>query len=123
MIPFCEAEGIGLRPWSPVARGLLTRPASEETSRSEQDVKTKRWFQGENNCIIIQRVEEIAKAKGCSMANLALAWLLHRGECPIVGLNSESRIESASEVFKISLKKEDVEYLEAPYRPLEVQAM
>lgn len=123
MIPFCQAEGVGLIPWSPIARGLLTRPASAESARSEQDVKTKKWFKGDNNAEIIGRVEKIAAAKGCSMVNVAMAWLLHRGECPIVGLNSASRIESAAEVFDVRLDAADMAFLEEPYMPLQVQAM
>ena len=125
MNPFCEAEGIGLIPWSPLARGLLARPFGEKTERSEKDVKTKKWFQeaDEQNEGIVGRVEELARRKGCKMAVLAVAWCLAKGVCPIVGLNSLERIERVSDAFDVDLSKEDLEYLEEPYRPLKVQAI
>lgn len=123
MIPFCHAEGVGLIPWSPVARGLLTRPWSEQTERSKKDVKSGKWFQGCQNEEIVRRVEELAKLKHCSMSSIALAWLLHKGACPIVGLNSLERIDTASEALGVVLTDKDMQLLEALYRPLEPQAM
>ncbi|KXT17270.1 hypothetical protein AC579_554 [Pseudocercospora musae] len=123
MIPFCEAEGVGLIPWSPVARGLLTRPWAEQTERSKKDAKTAKWFQGDQNEIIVGRVEKLAKNKHCSMSNLALAWLLHKGACPIVGLNSTSRIEAVSEALGIDLTAAEMQYLEEPYQTVAPQAM
>ncbi|RMY38606.1 hypothetical protein D0866_02491 [Hortaea werneckii] len=108
MIPFCQAEGIGLIPWSPVARGLLTRPFTQQTERSQQDAKTQKWFQGEQNQAIIGRVEELAAQKQCSMSSVALAWLLKKGTCPIVGLNSIDRIEAVSEALAIDLADEEM---------------
>lgn len=123
MNPFCQAEGIGLIPWSPIARGLLTRPYAQETERSLQDVKAKKWFQGRQNEEIVSRVEKLAVKKGCSMSSLAIAWLLHKGACPIVGLNSVSRIEKVSEALSVSLSTEEMHHLEEMYLPLQVQAM
>lgn len=123
MIPFCKAEGVGLIPWSPIARGLLTRPSDHQTERSQQDVKTKKWFQGDQNRKIIGRVEKLATEKHCTMSALAIAWLLRKGECPIMGLNSVKRIESVSEAFAIELTDAEMNFLEEPYCPLEVQAI
>lgn len=123
MIPFCQAEGVGLIPWSPIARGLLTRPFSQQTDRSQKDTKTKKWFKGDQNEEIVARVERIAAEKGCSMSAVAMAWLLTRNECPIVGLNSLDRVEKASEPFAVQLTEQDTLYLEEPYMPLEVQAI
>ncbi|GIZ41881.1 hypothetical protein CKM354_000517000 [Cercospora kikuchii] len=123
MISFCQAEGIGLIPWSPLARGLLSRPHSEQTDRSAKDVKTKKWFQGNQNSSIVNRVEAMAKEKGCTMSDLALAWLLHKGACPIVGLNSIPRIKAASEALSVRLTAADMKHLEELYQPLAVQAM
>lgn len=123
MNPFCHAEGIGLIPWSPNARGLLTRPWSDETERSRQDAKTKKWFQGGQNQQIVERVEQIASARGCSMSSVALAWLLNKGSCPIVGLSSLSRIEAVNEVFSVQLTASEVAWLEELYQPLQVQAI
>lgn len=121
--PFCDVEGIGLIPWSPLARGLLARPSNVQTERSKRDAKTAKWFAGDQNEKIIGRVQQIAESKGCSMSAVAMAWLLHKGTCPIVGLNSLERIEAATEAFGIYLAKEEVQLLEEPYQALAVQAI
>lgn len=123
MNPFCKAEGIGLIPWSPLARGLLARPWQEKSARSDQDQKTKRWFVGDQNEIIVARVEELAHQKGCAMSSVAMAWLLKKGCCPIVGVNSIQRIEASLESLEIELTSEEVKLLEEFYRPLDVQAI
>ncbi|OJJ48181.1 hypothetical protein ASPZODRAFT_130129 [Penicilliopsis zonata CBS 506.65] len=123
MNPFCEAEGIGLIPWSPLARGLLARPWHEKSARSDQDEKTKKWFVGDQNQMIVARVEAIASRKGCSMSAVAMAWLLRKGACPIVGLNSIERIEAATEALGVQLTDEELDMLEEPYRPLALQAI
>lgn len=123
VIPFCNAEGIGLMPWSPLARGLLARPASQKTERSELDVKTKKWFVGSQNEQIISRVEEIAGQRKCAMADVALAWLFAKGACPIVGLNSIKRVEEACRALRVTLTEEELERLEELYQPLRVQAV
>ncbi|KAJ5704137.1 hypothetical protein N7493_011275 [Penicillium malachiteum] len=123
MNPFCEAEGVGLIPWSPLARGLLARPWHEKSSRGDQDEKTKRWFVGDQNAAIVSRVEELSERKKCAMSSVAMAWLMRKGACPIVGLNSVVRIEAALEALDIKLSPEEVEYLEQPYQPLSVQAI
>ncbi|KAL6237477.1 hypothetical protein BDW75DRAFT_228666 [Aspergillus navahoensis] len=121
--PFCDVEGIGLIPWSPLARGLLARPADIQTERSKRDAKTAKWFAGDQNEKINRRVQQIAAAKGCSMAAVAMAWLLHKGACPIVGLNSIERIEAVIKVFGVRLTDEEVRLLEEHYRPRDVQAL
>jgi aryl-alcohol dehydrogenase-like predicted oxidoreductase len=123
MNPFCDAEGVGLIPWSPIARGLLTRPFAQHTERSQQDKKAKKWFQGQQNGELVTRVEKLAAKKSCSMSSLAIAWLLHKNACPIAGLNTIARIENVSEALSVSLSEEDMLYLEELYVPLEVQAM
>ncbi|KAL3440670.1 NADP-dependent oxidoreductase domain-containing protein [Aspergillus insuetus] len=121
--PFCDVEGIGLIPWSPLARGLLARPSSVQTERSKRDAKTAKWFAGDQNAKIIDRVEQLAESKGCSMSAVSMAWLLRKGACPVVGLNSAERIVAATEAFSITLSDEEARWLEEPYRPLEIQAM
>ncbi|KAJ5883421.1 uncharacterized protein N7473_010307 [Penicillium subrubescens] len=110
MNPFCQAEGIGLVPWSPQRGG-------------NQDQKTKRWFVGDQNEGIVSRVEELARQKDCAMSSVAMAWLLQKGCCPIVGLNSIDRIEASLESLEVELTREDVALLEEAYRPLTVQAI
>lgn len=123
MNPFCDAEGVGLIPWSPLARGLLARSWQQKSARAEQDEKTKRWFVGDQNEIIVDRVEELARSKNCAMSSVAMAWLLQKGACPIVGLNSITRIEASLEAFDVELTLDEMRYLEEPYRPLAVQAI
>lgn len=127
MIPFCQAEGIGLIPWSPNARGLLTRPwaAAEATARSQRDAKTKKWFRGRGrqNEEIVRRVEKLAEEKGGTMSSVALSWLHSKGCCPIVGLDKMERIETVNDVFSLRLTDEDIRVLEEPYQALEVEAI
>lgn len=120
---FCRAEGIGLIPWSPLARGLLARPWNEKTARSEQDLKTKKWFNSGEEEAIVRRVEQLAEQKRCSMGAVAIAWLLKKGTCPIVGLNSAERIETASEALSVELAESEIEMLEELYKPLAIQAI
>ncbi|KAF1960152.1 putative oxidoreductase [Byssothecium circinans] len=122
MIPFCESEGIGIIPWSPLARGMLGKPAGATSSRNEADAKTKKWF-GDANPEIIQRVEELSKKKGCSMASIATAWVLRKGCSPIVGLTSVQRVEQIMEALGVELTDEECRYLEEVYKPRSLQAM
>ena len=129
MLPLCEREGVGVLPWSPLARGFLTRPHEEldhtvrgeymENSRFAERIATYRANGGEE---INERVEELAADKGVTMAQIALSWLLHQEavDAPIVGTTSIEHLEDAVEALDIDLSDSDLEYLEAPYRPVEV---
>ncbi|WP_436909066.1 aldo/keto reductase [Halosimplex marinum] len=129
MLPLCEREGIGVVPWSPLARGYLTRPHEEladtvrgeymENSQFAERIATYRANGGEE---INERVEELAAEKGVTMAQIALSWLLHQEavDAPIVGTTSVEHLEDAVEALDIDLSDSDLEYLEAPYRPVEI---
>ncbi|KEF57873.1 alcohol dehydrogenase [Exophiala aquamarina CBS 119918] len=122
MIPYCNHTGVGLIPWSPVARGALTRPyASRDTLREKTDNYLKTLIRSRDDKVdeeIINRVEEVAKKIGKSMAQVAIAWTLSKKDvCPIVGLNKPERIDEAVEATKITLEEEDIKYLEEPYQP------
>ncbi|KAH9816350.1 Versiconal hemiacetal acetate reductase [Teratosphaeria destructans] len=121
MIPYCQHTGVGLIPWSPVARGVLTRPWSERNTKREQsDNFLKSLIRKRENEIdkaIIDRVEEVAKKHGVSMACIATAWSIHKGCCPIIGLGSKERIEEAVANASFQLSEEDAKYLEEPYLP------
>ena len=123
VVPFCQAEGIGLIPWSPLARGLLARPPAQTTARGEKDAKTAKWFEGKQNEEIVRRVGLLSACKRCSMGDIALAWLMAKGACPIVGLNSISRVESSLHALQVTLTRDEMEYLQDLYQPLRVQAM
>ncbi|KAL4932260.1 aldo/keto reductase [Aspergillus undulatus] len=122
MIPYCHHAGIGLIPWSPLARGLLARPwRSAPTLRESTDGALNMLIRNretEADKAIVERVEEIAKKKGVSMAQVAIAWSLGcGGENPILGLSSKERIDEAVESIKVKLTEDERKYLEEPYVP------
>jgi versiconal hemiacetal acetate reductase len=122
MIPYCNHTGVGLIPWSPVARGALARPwNSRDTIRDKTDNFLQVLVRSRNDKVdeeIIGRVEKIAQKTGKSMAQIAIAWCLTKKDvCPIVGLNKKERIDEAVEAVKIKLSEEDIKYLEEPYQP------
>ncbi|OJZ87519.1 hypothetical protein ASPFODRAFT_32192 [Aspergillus luchuensis CBS 106.47] len=128
MIPYCRDTGVGLIPWSPMARGVLTRPwGSRSTVREATDGALKfliRSRETESDKAIVDRVEEIAKKKGVSMAQVAIAWSLsHPNENPILGLNSKERIDEAVAGTKVKLTDEEIKYLEEPYIPKAITAL
>jgi aryl-alcohol dehydrogenase-like predicted oxidoreductase len=127
MHPLCREEGVGAIPWSPLARGYLARPHEEleATTRGRSDglmderVAAYRANGGDE---INERAEELAAEKGVSMAQIALAWLLHQDavDAPIVGTTSVEHLEDAVEALEIDLSESDQDYLEEPYGPVEV---
>jgi len=125
MIPYCNATGVGLIPWSPIARGVLTRPWDDRTTvREKSDAFLHALVRSHENEIdkaIVGRVEEVAKKRGVSMATIATAWCVGKGVRPIIGLGSKERIDQAVENAKYKLSEEDVKYLEEPYLPKTIQ--
>jgi Predicted oxidoreductases (related to aryl-alcohol dehydrogenases) len=120
MIPYCQDTGVGLIPWSPLARGVLTRPWGERSTVRESTDRALTFLvrnrETEADKAIVDRVEEIAKKKGISMAQAATAWSLsHKGVNPIVGLSSKERIDEAVAAIKVKLSEEEIKYLEEPY--------
>jgi len=129
MLPLCEREGIGVIPWSPLARGYLARPheAYETTERGENDADARRdrienHYRAGGGDETNERVEELAEELGVSMAQVALAWLLHKDwvDAPIVGVSSIDHLEDAVEAVDVSLSDSEMEYLEEPYEPVGV---
>lgn len=121
MIPYCKDASIGLVPWSPLARGVLARPwAARDSNRETTDLAMKllvRMRESEADKAIVDRVEKIAKVKGVSMAQVAIAWLHYHGTFPALGLNSPERIDEAVGALKVKLTEEEVKELEEPYLP------
>jgi aryl-alcohol dehydrogenase-like predicted oxidoreductase len=127
MLPLCERKGVGVIPWSPLARGYLTRPHEEfsQTIRAKymndsemaERIDTYRSNGGDE---INERVEELAAEKDVTMAQISLAWLLHQDvvDAPIIGTTSVEHLEDAVEALSISLSKDDLEYLQEPYGPV-----
>jgi len=125
MLPLCETEGIGVIPWSPLARGYLTRPHEEidATTRgdSEEHMYEHPYREGGGR-EVNERVQELAADKGVTMAQISLSWLLHKDwvDAPIVGTTSVEHLEDAVEALEIDLTSSDVAYLEEPYEPVRV---
>ena len=125
MLPLCEKEDVGVIPWSPLARGYLTRPHEEfdTTTRGETDEYAREHpYAANGGEEINERVEEVANDEGATMAQIALAWMLHKDwvDAPIVGTTSVEHLEDAVAALDISLSESDIEYLEAPYGPVPV---
>ena len=123
MIPLCRAEGIGLLPWSPLARGFLAgnrrRGGFGETTRARTDDFAHRLYFQESDFAVVERVGEVAAAHGTSHARVALAWLLHRPEvtAPIIGASKMSHLEDAVAALDLKLSDEEIKALEEPYQP------
>lgn len=122
MLPLCIDQGVGLIPWSPLARGRLARPWGEVTSRTETDEFGKHLYDagGEANQAINAEVEAIARSRGVKMAQVALAWVLQKQPvaAPIVGATRLDHLTDAVGALDVTLTPEEITRLEAPYRPL-----
>ncbi|KAJ6573244.1 Aldo/keto reductase [Mycena sp. CBHHK59/15] len=123
MFPTVKHFGVGIIPWSPLARGVLTRPiaAQTETARGTGDPFVSK-YNGDAATTIVSRVEEIAKKKGVSMAQVALAWSMHKDgiTAPIIGTTSLEKITDAIAAVHLELTDEEMKYLEEAYKPLPV---
>jgi aryl-alcohol dehydrogenase-like predicted oxidoreductase len=121
MLPLCRAEGIGVIPWSPLARGVLARPANEReaTSRARNDPMRDSRYRDESDDVIVERVDDIARKRGVANAQVALAWVLAQPgvTAPIVGATRMSHIEDAVGALDIALDEEETKALTEPYRP------
>jgi aryl-alcohol dehydrogenase (NADP+) len=118
MLPLCADQGIGVIPWSPLARGRLTRDWDESTARSETDAFGKRLY-SESDRVIVDRVAEIADQRGISRAQVALAWMLSKPvvTAPIVGVTKDHHLDDAVAAVDVQLSEEEIARLEEPYTP------
>lgn len=122
MLPLCKDQGIGVIPWSPLARGRLTRPwQSEQTRRSETDRFGNTMYSRteEDDKRVVDRLAEIATKRGVPQAQIALAWLLNKLEvtAPIVGATKLHHLEDAVAAVSLKLTPEEISALEEPYTP------
>jgi aryl-alcohol dehydrogenase-like predicted oxidoreductase len=121
MLPLCEAEGVGVIPWSPLARGRLTRDWQDDTPRIAADNygKTLYAHTGELDRPIVERVAGLAAQRGVPRAQIALAWVLQKSAvtAPIIGASKAQHLDDALSALAIRLTPEEVASLEAPYRP------
>jgi len=121
MLPLCAAEGIGVLPWSPLARGRLARPWGEKTDRMERDEVSRKLYDAtaEADQKVVERVGEIAEKRGVPRAQIALAWLLAKPvvTAPIFGATKLQHLEDAVAALSLKLSPEEVVALEEPYVP------
>lgn len=121
MIPLCQDQGVGLIPWSPLARGMfsLYDPGRKETTRSRSDPFTQKLYSLERDDAVIRRAVEVALRYGISGSQVALVWLLRqpRITAPIIGASKLSHLDQAIQAVDLSLTSEEVTYLEEAYTP------
>jgi len=122
MLPLCQDQKIAVIPWSPLARGLLTRPPSrerDETLRARTDAFGKTLYTREDDYVITQRVSEVAEKRGLPMAQVALAWMLSKPivTAPIIGATKPHHLEDAIAALSVHLSPEEIQRLEETYQP------
>jgi aryl-alcohol dehydrogenase-like predicted oxidoreductase len=123
MFKLCANEGIAVIPWSPLARGKLTRPWQDEpaTNREKTDEygKTLYTTNKESDHAVVDRVNELAKQRGLPPSQIALAWVLHNPvvTAPIIGASKPNHLEDAIAALEVKLSAEEMKALEQPYVP------
>jgi 1-deoxyxylulose-5-phosphate synthase len=123
MIPLCEEEGVGIIPWSPLARGFLagTRTKAEfgSTIRARTDEYAQKMYYQDSDFSVVDKLSAVAKQRGNSNAQVALAWILSKPgvTAPIIGASRMPHLEEAVAALEIKLSEEEVRALEAPYQP------
>ena len=127
MLPLCADQGVAVMPWSPMARGKLTRPWSIETERSRTDRVGKVLYANANESdhAIVDAVAALAETRSLPMAQIALAWVLHKPQvaAPIIGATKPKHIEDAVAALDVELSAEEIAMLEAHYVPQPVLGM
>ncbi|WP_406335086.1 aldo/keto reductase [Streptomyces sp. NBC_00203] len=118
MLPLCADQGVGVLPWSPLARGRLTRDWDTDTARSRTDEFGRKLYQ-DGDREIVDAVARIAAGREVPRARVALAWLLHQSTvtAPIVGATKPHHVEDAVASLALELTDKEIEELERPYTP------
>jgi aryl-alcohol dehydrogenase-like predicted oxidoreductase len=123
MIPQCMDQGVGIIPWSPLARGVLagnrSREGTRRTTRSDTDAFTDYLYSQPTDFDVVERVAEVAAERGVSPAQIALAWLLQRPgvTAPIVGATKPQHLADALAAEALDLSDDEVKRVEDPYVP------
>jgi aryl-alcohol dehydrogenase-like predicted oxidoreductase len=119
MLPLCLAEGLGVIPWSPLARGRLARTMDEPTARDASDEYTRKLYDQSGDAEVVAANRAVAAARGVSPAVTALAWLMSRPAvtAPIIGATKPQHLETAVQALDVQLTQEEIAAMEAPYRP------
>ncbi|HVZ00499.1 MAG TPA: aldo/keto reductase [Dongiaceae bacterium] len=125
MMGLCAAEGVGVIPWSPLARGVLTRPwSAEQTKRSASDQFTRTLYDKTKDIDrpVVERLAAVASKRGVPMAQVALAWLWQKPAmvAPVIGATKISHLDDAVAALSVKLSPEEVAALEEPYVPHKV---
>ena len=118
MAPLCRAEGVGMIPWSPLARGLLAGSREAGTKRAQTDEMMAQLFNPETDPAILDAVNTVAKAHDTGPAQIALAWLLAKQPvtAPIIGASKMPQLDDAVAAVNVKLSEADIKQLEAPYK-------
>jgi aryl-alcohol dehydrogenase-like predicted oxidoreductase len=119
MLPLCADQGVGVVPWSPLARGRLARAWDEVTERSSSDEFGKSLYLAESDRTVVERVAQVAEDRGIPMAQVALAWMYSKPvvTAPIVGATKMHHLEDAVAAIDVQLTPEEIAALEEPYVP------
>lgn len=121
MLKLCQDQKIAVIPWSPLAKGILTRKPSKErneTLRAQTDAIGKRFYSDED-FTIAQRVYDVAEARGLPMAQVALAWMLAKPviTAPIIGATKPHHLDEAVAALSVQLTPDEIRHLEEAYQP------
>jgi 1-deoxyxylulose-5-phosphate synthase len=122
LLPLCQDQGIGVIPFSPLARGVLARKLAKgqgETIRYQSDSLAKSRYAQDDNLLTVERVSELAERRGLPIAQVALAWMLSKPlvTAPIIGATKPHHLEDAIAALSVQLTPEEIQHLEEPYRP------
>jgi aryl-alcohol dehydrogenase (NADP+) len=121
MIPLCLDQGVGLIPWSPMARGFFAknRSAEGDTARSKSDPFARQLYYRDEDFTVSERANEIAQTRGVSGSQIALAWVLNKPHIasPIIGATKMDHLEQAIAALEIQLSEDEIKRLEEPYKP------
>ena len=123
MLPLCRSEGVGVIPWSPLARGFLAggraEPGQGNTERARTDEFSPRLYYREPDFKVVEALDGVAKARGVSNMHVALAWVLKNPAvtAPIIGTSKPHHLDDALGAFALKLTDEEIKTLEGPYQP------
>ncbi len=126
MVPLCKDNEVGIIPWSPLAKGFLggryKRRETPDSARYRSMSTLRRFFFRPEDFDVLERVEEVAREKGVTTSQMALAWLLHKDvTSPIIGASKVEHVESAVEALDIRLSSGDIRRMEEPYKYREIE--